>query len=70
VTARGLLSPEGLSELLDEHLSRRADHRKPIFSLLALDLWCDRTFGEGSAVPLSEDAAPAATPTARAAASP
>lgn len=51
VTARGLFAHDGLQRLLDEHLSRQADHRKPLFSLLALDLWCDRTFGEGAAVP-------------------
>ncbi|MFQ5525426.1 MAG: asparagine synthase (glutamine-hydrolyzing) [Thermoanaerobaculia bacterium] len=53
VTGRGLLSPEGVGQLLREHLDRKADHRKPLFNLLALDLWCDRVFGEGSEVPLS-----------------
>lgn len=56
VIARGLLAPEGVERLLDEHLSRRADHRKPLFSLLALDLWCDRTYGEAAAVPLARPA--------------
>lgn len=54
VAARGLFDHEGVRTLLDEHLSRRADHRKPLFTLLALDLWCDRTFGEGAAVPWGE----------------
>lgn len=54
VAARGLFRHEGVRGLLDEHLSRRADHRKPLFALLALDLWCDRTFGEGAAVPWGE----------------
>ncbi len=53
VRARGLLSPAGVNRLLDEHLGRQADHRKPIYTLLALDLWCDRTFGEGAHVPLA-----------------
>jgi asparagine synthase (glutamine-hydrolysing) len=52
VRARGLLAPAGVASLLEEHLSRRADHRKPIFTLLALDLWCDRTYGEGVPVPV------------------
>ncbi len=52
VRARGVFDPAGVAALLDEHLSRRADHRKPIFTLLAFDLWCDRTWGEGSRVPL------------------
>jgi asparagine synthase (glutamine-hydrolysing) len=52
VRARGLLAPTGVSTLLDEHMSRRADHRKPLYTLLALDLWCDRWFGEGVEVPL------------------
>jgi len=53
VRARGLLAPAGVQRLLDEHMSRQADHRKPLFTLLALDLWCDRVFGEGAAVPLA-----------------
>jgi asparagine synthase (glutamine-hydrolysing) len=52
VEARGLFSARGISTLLDEHMSRRADHRKPLFTLLALDMWCDRTYGDGAAVPL------------------
>ncbi len=58
VEARGLLSPAGIAALLEEHLARRADHRKPLFTLLALDLWCDRTFGDGAPVPV--DRAPSA----------
>ncbi len=38
---------------LDEHMSRRTDHRKPLFSLLAFDLWCDATYGEGAEVPVA-----------------
>ncbi len=53
VEARGLLSPAGVERLLDDHLASRADHRKPLFNLLALDLWCDRVFGAGAEVPLS-----------------
>jgi asparagine synthase (glutamine-hydrolysing) len=52
VEARGLFTARGISTLLDEHMSRQADHRKPLFTLLALDMWCDRTFGEGALVPL------------------
>ena len=57
VRARGLFQPQGIRKLLDEHLSRRVDHRKPLYNLLALDLWCDRTFGEGAAVPFVAAAA-------------
>jgi len=59
VAARGLFAYDGVQALLDEHLSRQADHRKPLFTLLALDLWCDRTFGEGAAVPWGEHPAEA-----------
>lgn len=52
IAARGLLSPAGVDRLLSEHLARRADHRKPLFTLLALDLWCDRVFGAGATVPV------------------
>jgi asparagine synthase (glutamine-hydrolysing) len=54
VEARGLFNPAGIGALLDEHLSQQADHRKPLFTLLAFDLWCDATFGEGVRVPLGE----------------
>jgi len=53
VRARGLFSADGLNRLLDEHLARHADHRKPLFNLLALDLWCDRTFGVAAPVPVA-----------------
>jgi asparagine synthase (glutamine-hydrolysing) len=56
VEARGLLHPQGLQRLLDEHLSRQHDHRKPLFTLLALDLWCDEIFGEAAPIPLAEGA--------------
>jgi len=57
VEARGLFDSAGIAALLDEHLSQRIDHRKPLFTLLAFDLWCDSTFGEGVRVPIGEPAA-------------
>jgi asparagine synthase (glutamine-hydrolysing) len=60
VAARGLLDPTGMSRLIDEHMNREADHRKPLFSLLALDLWCDATYGEGAEVPVATGTGPAA----------
>lgn len=53
VEARGLFDPAAVAALLDEHLERRADHKKPLFTLLTLDLWCDRVFGDGAPVPLA-----------------
>ena len=53
VRERGLFNPAGVSALIDEHLERRADHRRPLFSLLVFDLWCDRVFGEGAHVPVA-----------------
>ncbi len=58
VEARGLLDPAGMKHLIDEHMNREADHRKPLFSLLALDLWCDATYGEGAPVPIAAAADP------------
>ena len=55
VEARGLFSPNGIANLLDEHLSEQADHRKPLFTLLAFDLWCDATFGEGVRIPIGDE---------------
>jgi asparagine synthase (glutamine-hydrolysing) len=54
VETRGLFNPTGINALLDEHLSEQADHRKPLFTLLAFDLWCDATFGEGTRIPLGD----------------
>jgi asparagine synthase (glutamine-hydrolysing) len=56
VAARGLFQPPAIASLLREHLQRRADHRKPIYNLLALDLWCDKVYGEGARVPLAQRA--------------
>jgi asparagine synthase (glutamine-hydrolysing) len=55
VEARGLFNPQGISALLDEHLSQQADHRKPLYTLLAFDLWCDSAFGEGVRIPIGEE---------------
>jgi len=64
VASRGLFSWQAVDRLLAEHVSRRADHRKPLYTLLALDLWCDRTFGDGCAVPVAEAPAVSAWPLA------
>ncbi len=56
VEARGLFNPAGVAALLDEHLSQQIDHRKPLFTLLAFDLWCDATFGEGVRIPIGDPA--------------
>ncbi len=54
VEARGVFSAEGVAGLLEEHLSQQTDHRKPLFTLLAFDMWCDATFGEGIRIPIGE----------------
>jgi asparagine synthase (glutamine-hydrolysing) len=54
VEARGLFNSAGIAALLDEHLSGQTDHRKPLFTLLAFDLWCDATFGEGVRIPIGD----------------
>ena len=42
VRARGLLDPEAVRRLLDDHLAGRARHGRQLWLLLQLDLWCDR----------------------------
>ena len=54
VEARGLFDPLKIQALLNAHLTRRSDHRKPLFALLIFDLWCDRMFGEGASVPVTQ----------------
>ncbi|MCZ6673961.1 MAG: asparagine synthase (glutamine-hydrolyzing) [Verrucomicrobia bacterium] len=53
VEARGLFNPAGITEILDEHMERKADHRKPLFALLAFDMWCDAIYGDGAEVPVA-----------------
>jgi len=60
VEARGLFDARGIAALLDAHLGRQADHRKPLFTLLAFDLWCDATFGVGARVPIGQASRPVA----------
>jgi len=35
----GLLAPAGVARLIAEHMSGRRDHRKPLWTLLAFELW-------------------------------
>ena len=35
----GFFDPAGVRALLHEHLEGRADHRKPLWSLIAFQLW-------------------------------
>ena len=37
--ARGYFRPEVLRELVEEHLSNRADHTHRLWALLMLELW-------------------------------
>ena len=38
----GLFNPQAVRRLMDEHLSGRADRRKPLWTLLVLQLWLRR----------------------------
>ncbi|MCC7385732.1 MAG: asparagine synthase (glutamine-hydrolyzing) [Deltaproteobacteria bacterium] len=42
----GYFSPEGVARLWNEHQSGAADHRKPLWTLLAFQLWLER-YGPG-----------------------
>jgi asparagine synthase (glutamine-hydrolysing) len=39
---RGLMRPEVVARLLAEHRAGRRDHRKPLYTLLAFELWASR----------------------------
>ena len=41
----GVFQPSYVTRLLDEHRARRADHRKPLWTLLIFQLWYDRWIG-------------------------
>lgn len=51
VATRGLFDFVGVQTLIDDHLAHRADYRKPLFALLAFDLWCDKVYGDGGPIP-------------------
>jgi len=42
IRRQGLFDPEGVQTLLREHLERKANHRKPLFTLLMFQLWHER----------------------------
>jgi asparagine synthase (glutamine-hydrolysing) len=46
---RGLFNPEYVASLLSEHVERRKDNRKLLWTLLMFELWCDRYLPAGSA---------------------
>jgi asparagine synthase (glutamine-hydrolysing) len=39
LTRQGLFNPQAVGRLVEEHLSGRADHRRPLWTLLVLQLW-------------------------------
>jgi asparagine synthase (glutamine-hydrolysing) len=43
----GFLDPQEVGRLLDEHERGVADHRKPLWTLMAFELWIER-FGPGT----------------------
>lgn len=49
----GFLDPMEVHRLLDEHERGVADHRKPLWTILAFELWLDR-YGPGTAQPFDD----------------
>ena len=41
IARRGLFEPAAIAQLIGEHLSGRANHRKILWNLLMFDAWCD-----------------------------
>lgn len=62
VAREGLFEPREVTRLLDEHQAGRADHRKPLWTLLAFQLWLERYGPQGARItrPRSEDTLPPA----------
>ena len=44
---QGLFHPEEVARRIAEHQSGRHDHRKPLWTLLIFQLWCDHWLGSG-----------------------
>jgi len=42
IRRQGLFDPTGVQTLLREHMQRKANHRKPLFTLLMFQLWHER----------------------------
>ena len=42
IGATGLLAPEGVARLVDEHLARKADHGRALWALMQYVLWHER----------------------------
>ena len=50
VARDGLFRPAAVTRLLDDHVKGRADNRKPLWTLLVMNLWLD-TYGRRSSSP-------------------
>lgn len=53
--AQGLFRPEWVQRVIREHLDRKRDHRKALWTLITFQLWYDR-YGRGLPVVASADA--------------
>lgn len=52
---RGLFNADGIPSMIREHLDGEVDHGKALFAVLALDLWCDRVFGDNARLELGSN---------------
>jgi asparagine synthase (glutamine-hydrolysing) len=49
ISARGFFSPQAVNHVIQEHMSRRADHSDHLQALINLELWC-RLYLDGQSV--------------------
>jgi asparagine synthase (glutamine-hydrolysing) len=54
VEKRGILDPQVVGRLVEDHRTRRADHTDQLMALISLELWCRLFLDAGSVGDVSD----------------